>query len=70
MTKLTPAKLAMLRAARYHGNAFHHLRPSQFQSGYKTRDSLMSAGLLQFGDVYVEITDAGRKVLAEREGKR
>lgn len=71
MTRIyTDAQIKMLRAAQKHGNAFHLVRPEQISAGIATRDALMRRGLLKFGNVYHEITDAGRKVLADLEGKR
>lgn len=65
---VTDAQYKMLRSARKHGNAFHHLRLEQYHSALRTRDLLIDRGWLRFGAVFVEITDAGRKALAEIEG--
>lgn len=65
---VTDAQYKMLRSARRHGNAFHHLRLEQYQAALRTRDLLIDRGWLRFGAVFVEITDAGSKALAEIEG--
>ena len=67
---LTEAQYKMLCSARKHGNAFWHVRtePAPLVAAYRTRDALMAKGWLKFGDVYVEITDAGREALARFEG--
>jgi len=64
---LTEAQYKMLRSARKHGNAFWHVRMEN-SAAYRTRDVLIAKGWLKFGDVYVEITEAGREALARFEG--
>ena len=66
---LTEAQYKMLCSARKHGDAFWYVRLDDYAS-YRTRDTLMAKGWLKFGDVHVEITDAGREVLARFEGAR
>ena len=65
----TDAQYQMLRSARKHNNAFHHVRPERVDAAIKTRDSLMKRGLLKFGEVYVEITEAGRQALEKIEAQ-
>ena len=67
---LTEAQYKMLCSARKHGNAFWHVRTetAPLVAAYRTRDGLIAKGWLKFGDVYVEITDAGREALARFEG--
>lgn len=67
---LTEAQYKMLCSARKHGDAFWNLRLDSATSAaaYRARDSLMEKGWLKFGEVYIEITDAGREELARFEG--
>ena len=65
----TDSQYRMLRSAQKHNNAFHHVRPEKVFAAIKTRDSLMQRGLLKFGEVYVEITDAGRQALEKIEAQ-
>ena len=66
---LTEAQYKMLCSARRHGDAFWHVRLGDHAS-YRARDVLIAKGWLKFGDVHVEITEAGREALARFEGGR
>lgn len=65
---LTEAQYKMLCSARRHGDAFWHVR-DDVRAAIHCRNGLIDRGLLRFGDVYVEITDAGRQALEKIEAQ-
>jgi len=64
----TDSQYQMLVSARKYGDAFHHVR-DDVRAAIHCRNGLIDRGLLKFGDVYVEITDAGRQALEKIEAQ-